>query len=130
MMTTCQYDKCGRRYTPHKHGQKYCSLRCREARRNTRSTAERGLGHEHRKHRDTLLRVHIEGTPCWWCGLPMYKRQALAADHTHTRANGGTHADRLLHSLCNTERGDGSRDHLRPALTRHGSSKPTPSRHW
>ncbi|MBZ4619378.1 hypothetical protein GBO18_05235 [Mycobacterium avium subsp. hominissuis] len=26
-------------------------------------------------------------------------------------------ADRLLHGPCNSERGDGSRDHERPALT-------------
>lgn len=42
---------------------------------------------------------------------------ALAADHTQARAHGGHKADRLLHGLCNKERGDGRRDHLRPALT-------------
>ncbi len=43
---------------------------------------------------------------------------ALAADHSHARAHGGTIADRLLHDLCNKARGDGSRDHQRPALVR------------
>ena len=42
--------------------------------------------------------------------------KALHADHTVTRASGGTIADRLMHDLCNKTRGDGRRDHLRPAL--------------
>lgn len=48
-----------------------------------------------------------------WDGCP------LSADHTKSRAKygiGKTHADRLLHEICNKQRGDGSRDHLRPAL--------------
>ena len=47
----------------------------------------------------------------------MYLAQGLAGDHTHPRAHGGHLADRLLHSVCNSERGDGTRDHQRPALT-------------
>lgn len=46
----------------------------------------------------------------------------LEADHSRSRANHGTtgnHADRLLHMRCNRERGDGSRDHQRPAITGH-----------
>lgn len=39
----------------------------------------------------------------------------LAADHSIARAIGGTKADRLLHSKCNSQRGDGSRDRIRPA---------------
>ena len=50
---------------------------------------------------------------------------ALAADHTLARAHGGTRTDRLLHGICNKERGDGSRDHLRPAVT--GTATPTPT---
>jgi len=41
----------------------------------------------------------------------------LSADHSIPRSRGGTLADRLLHWQCNTDRGDGSHDHLRPALT-------------
>ncbi len=81
------------------------------------------LGRAHRNNRDRLLRAHTDGTACWWCGQPLYRdagrnwdEQALAADHTLARAKGGTKADRLLHATCNKQRGDGSRDHTRPAL--------------
>ncbi|PQM45676.1 hypothetical protein C1Y40_04120 [Mycobacterium talmoniae] len=82
-----------------------------------RSTVQRGLGYRHKQQVAALKRQHIEGTPCWWCGEPMYLAQGLAGDHSIPRAVGGTVADRLLHGPCNSERGDGSRDHLRPALT-------------
>lgn len=82
-----------------------------------KTTTQRGLGWAHQKQREHLLRVHVDGSPCWWCGEPMYKAQSLAADHSHARAHGGTKADRLLHELCNKSRGDGSRDDKRPALT-------------
>ena len=42
--------------------------------------------------------------------------RGLAADHTVTRASGGRRADRLLHSTCNEQRGDGTRDYQRPAI--------------
>lgn len=41
----------------------------------------------------------------------------LAADHTLARANGGTMADRLLHSTCNAQRGAGDWDNQRPVVT-------------
>ncbi|MBE7338113.1 hypothetical protein INS45_01365 [Corynebacterium aurimucosum] len=88
-----------------------------------RSTTEKGLGWDHQKERDALLAVHVDGTPCWWCGRPMYRERsrnfdgrALAADHSLARALGGTRADRLLHSTCNSARGDGHNDAQRPAL--------------
>lgn len=81
------------------------------------TTTAKGLGWDHQVQRDYLIARHVEGTPCWWCGKPMFRTQELAADHSHTRATGGTKADRLLHALCNKRRGDGSRDHLRPAVT-------------
>jgi hypothetical protein len=81
------------------------------------------LGRAHRNQRDRLVKAHTDGTACWWCGQPMYRDPArnfdgkpLNADHTISRAKGGTVADRLLHERCNKERGDGSRDHTRPAL--------------
>ena len=90
----------------------------------TKSAHQRGLGYQHRKQRDNLLRRHVDGTPCWWCGKRMYRgpesnwdRAPLEADHTITRSHGGTKADRLLHMTCNRQRGDGTRDHERPALT-------------
>ena len=92
---------------------------------------EKGLGHEHRKNRTHMLNAHIDGTPCWWCGLGMYREPSrnhdglpLHADHSHSRANRGTRADRFLHDLCNKSRGNGSRDETpaRPTYT-----APTPA---
>ncbi|QXU53625.1 hypothetical protein [Rhodococcus sp. LW-XY12] len=99
------------------------------------STTARGLGWDHQKTRERLLRNHVDGTPCWWCSLPMFRNRtnnwdhdptsndpasgSLAADHSQARAHGGTQADRLLHGTCNKERQDGRRDHLRPAVTGH-----------
>ncbi|GAA2022437.1 hypothetical protein GCM10009756_10090 [Pseudokineococcus marinus] len=101
----------------------------------TSSTA-RGLGYRHQQRRAYLLRVTPDGTPCWWCGRPMYPQTqpgTLDADHGRARAHGGHQADRLLHSPCNRSRGDGSRDHLRPALTGvpvQRSRRPVTSRDW
>lgn len=82
-----------------------------------RTTTQRGLGHRHKQQVAALKRRHVDGTECWWCGEPMYLTQGLSGDHTVPRSQGGILADRLLHAQCNTERGDGHRDHLRPALT-------------
>ena len=97
-----------------------------------KSTTAKGLGWAHQQQVRSLKTNHIDGTPCWWCGRPMFKDRtrnwdydptstdpasgSLAGDHSHARAHGGTKADRLLHGKCNKERGDGSRDHLRPAI--------------
>ena len=96
-----------------------------------RSTTQRGLGWTHRQHVAGLKARHIDGTPCWWCGQPMfrdpgrnYDGRTLEGDHSKPRSHGGTRADRLLHSTCNRERGDGRRDHERPALT---GRQPTPA---
>lgn len=95
-----------------------------------RNTTQRGLGWKHQKQRARLLTKHVDGTLCWWCGEPMHKSQSLAADHTVARARGGVNADRLLHELCNKERGDGSRDHLRPALVKARGGHPGNSLNW
>ena len=42
----------------------------------------------------------------------------LSGDHSIARSHGGKVADRLMHWQCNTDRGDGSHDHQRPALHR------------
>ena len=91
--------------------------------RGPRSTTARGLGWEHQKQRERLLAAHRDGTPCWWCGEPMYRSQPLDADHEEARAHGGTRASRLLHSRCNRSRKDGARDDQRPAV-----AQPAPSR--
>lgn len=87
------------------------------------STTDRGLGWRHQQAADKLQRRHVDGTPCWWCGQPMYLTPhrnwdslALAADHSQPRAFGGAKADRLLHGKCNSQRRDGRRDNLRPAV--------------
>ncbi|WP_230557731.1 hypothetical protein [Rhodococcus sp. I2R] len=89
-----------------------------------RSRHERGLGYDHVRQRKNLLHQHVDGSPCYWCGEPLFKdpaanwdEQSLAADHSHARALGGTVADRLLHNQCNSQRQDGAHDHERPAVT-------------
>lgn len=86
------------------------------------TTTQRGLGYEHRENRDRLLRRHINGTRCWWCGKPMHREkgknwdgESLHADHTLPRSHGGKVADRLLHGSCNRDRKDGRKDDQRPA---------------
>lgn len=101
--------------------------------RAAKSTTARGLGYAHQQQVEALKRRHINGTPCFWCDRPMFLDRtrnfdydpaspdpasgSLAGDHSRSRSNGGTKADRLMHGLCNKQRGDGSRDHLRPAIT-------------
>lgn len=83
-----------------------------------KSTTERGLGWRHQRQRRRLLAMHVDGTPCWWCGQPMYRTQDLDADHSESRHYAGPHvlADRLMHASCNRSRQQGDRDHERPAL--------------
>lgn len=56
-------------------------------------------------------------------GKPDTSSGSLAADHTQPRStNRNSIADRIIHGTCNKERGDGTRDHLRPALNHHTST--------
>lgn len=89
-----------------------------------KTTTQRGLGWQHQQQTASLKRKHVDGTACWWCSQPMYRDAArnfdgrvLEGDHTVSRAHGGTKTDRLLHGRCNGERGDGSKDNQRPAIT-------------
>lgn len=112
---------------------------------NTRqSTTGKGLGWRHRQARESLLRAHIDGSPCQWCGRPMYLDRTLNYDYNPNSTNPGSgklHADhgttsradavrtgtpipppdRLLHGACNIQRGSGGNDHLAAA------SKPSDS---
>lgn len=88
------------------------------------SRHERGYGYAHVKARDALLRDLVDGTPCYWCELDLFRnpesnwdKSPLAADHSDERAADGGKADRLLHLRCNSQRQDGSRDDERPAVT-------------
>jgi hypothetical protein len=102
------------------------------------SRQARGLGTRHENIRKRLIGQHVQGTPCWWCGKPMYREaeanfdgSPLHADHSTARVKGGLDADRLLHGRCNSERGDGSRDHLRPVLAdRDGQVRSVASGLW
>ncbi|UAJ16252.1 HNH endonuclease [Gordonia phage Malibo] len=105
--------------------------------RPTKSAHQRGLGYQHRKTRERLLNRHRDGTPCWWCGQPMYTNpddnfdgKPLEADHTRSRAHHGTrgnHADRLLHHTCNRQRGNGDRDDQRPTLAGTSTAPSAPT---
>lgn len=90
-----------------------------------KTTAQRGYGWRHQRRRRQLLAQHTDGTPCWWCGQPMYTdptrnpdRRPLEADHTNAVHYHGPNelADRLLHSTCNRSRQQGDRDNERPAM--------------
>lgn len=97
---------------------------------------QRGYNRQHEKTRKRLLRTHKDGTPCWWCGKPMYRNKnknhdhlPLCADHEHANgARNGTQATRLLHYSCNSSRKDGKNDHKRPALT-NNPPQPTTTPH-
>lgn len=90
-----------------------------------KNTTDRGLGWEHQRVVERLLRKLIDGTHCWWCGQPMFRdktrnwdRKTCAGDHSIPRAHlPGGKADRLLHGRCNSQRQDGRWDNQRPALT-------------
>ncbi|OZF09828.1 hypothetical protein CH300_00155 [Rhodococcus sp. 15-1154-1] len=77
------------------------------AKRRGKTTSQKGLGWDHQQTRKHLLAVHVDGTPCAHCKKPMFKWQALDADHELARSQGGTKANRLLHASCNRSRKDG-----------------------
>ncbi|WP_197381459.1 hypothetical protein [Mycolicibacterium mengxianglii] len=95
---------------------------------------QRGLGWQHTQNRERLLRRHINGRLCWWCGKPMYREpernfdgHPLEADHSRSRSQHGTtgnNADRLLHKTCNIQRGDGTRDEERPTVVQQAADAP------
>lgn len=93
-------------------------------RQPAKQTKNAELGRKHKANRARMLAKLQPGEPCWWCGEGMHAdaasnpdQLALAADHEVARVNGGVKASRLLHGSCNSQRGDGSWDHLRPAVT-------------
>lgn len=104
-----------------------------------KTTTERGLGYRHRQAVEGLKRRHIDGSPCEWCGKPMYldrtKNPDYSPDVPYSGGLQGDHGDmtraeamrqgvpiplpnRLLHGRCNGQRGDGFNDHL--AAVNHG----------
>ena len=115
------------------------------ARRKT--TTEKGLGWRHQQAAESLKRRHQDGASCDWCGRPMYLDRtrnwdykpdatnlvsgALQADHSAmTRGEAIRRGipiplpDRLLHQICNQQRGDGVNDHLAAANNNHQGNSP------
>ena len=85
--------------------------------KKTLSSSQRGYGGRHKRIRQSLLAQLVDGTPCSWCGKPMYKdkernfdKAALEADHERSIKYFGKHqnATRLLHRRCNRQRGAGN----------------------
>ena len=77
------------------------------------NTTQRGYGYTHQQARKRLIHNHKDGTPCQYCGQPMYRDKhknwdgyTLEADHeirqkdtANKRRNLPT---RLLHKTCNS----------------------------
>lgn len=101
-----------------------------------RNTVAKGLGKQHKDAAAYLKQCHKDGSPCDWCGRPMYLDATRNHDYDPTRpgrkGNGVLQADhsvltrsealrrgvpfmppdRLLHEECNRQRGTGMNDHL------------------
>lgn len=100
-----------------------------------KTTTEKGLGYHHQVAVESLKFRHKDGSPCEWCGRPMWLDPTKNYDYdpnSPRRGNGvlqGDHSrmsrseclrrglpvpppDRLLHAQCNRERGAGANDHL------------------
>ncbi|MBB3752596.1 hypothetical protein FHT44_005108 [Mycolicibacterium sp. BK634] len=112
----------------------------------TKKTTDKGLGRRHQAAVDYLKQKHRDGSPCDWCGKPMYLDPTKNPDYDWSapgrRGNGvlqGDHSvvsrseslrrgepvlppDRLLHAECNRQRGAGLNDHL--AAVNRSSVKP------
>lgn len=100
-----------------------------------KKTSEKGLGQRHKEAVRYLKQNHKDGSPCDWCGKPMWLDPLGNWDYDPSkpaRGNGvlqGDHSvisrsesirrgelvlppDRLLHAECNRQRGAGGNDHL------------------
>jgi len=90
----------------HPHDRRgHCAV-CRRKRERVRgSSDQRGLGAEHRRIREQVLR---EETACWICGGRGTTDDPLTADHVVARAGGGRNVRsnyRAAHASCNSSRG-------------------------
>lgn len=87
------------------------------------TTAQRGLGADHQADKKRLLARHRDGDPCWRCGGPMYKWQALDRDHVVDRALGGATGPAVLaHASCNRSAGARLSNQIRPQGTTAGTA--------
>jgi len=74
--------------------------------KRTPTTTERGLGWEHQKRRKAAVAAFVPGTPCAYCGEPMWNVRQLDLDHVLPRAAGGARGPvRLVHRACNRAEG-------------------------
>lgn len=81
------------------------------------TTAQRGLGASHVADLKRLKAMHRDGDPCWRCGKPMYKWQALERDHIIDRALGGADGPAVLaHMACNRAAGARLGNRLQPRV--------------
>ncbi|AEK08059.1 HNH endonuclease [Mycobacterium phage Baka] len=93
-----------------------------------------GLGWRHQRALRALRSEHVDGSPCDWCGRPMWLDPTRNFDYdpeSSVRGNGVLQGDhevsradclkkgipvplphRLLHAACNRQRGSGRNDHL------------------
>jgi hypothetical protein len=79
------------------------------------TTAQRGLGAPHVADKKRLKALLRDGDPCWRCGQPMYKWQALERDHVVDRALGGAQGPAVLaHQSCNRSAGAKLGNQLQP----------------
>lgn len=82
------------------------------------TTAQRGLDGHHVTDKKRLLKLHHDGDPCWRCGQPMYKTQALDRDHVVDRVLGGAQGQAVLaHAACNRGAGATMGNQLQPRVT-------------
>ena len=113
-----------------------------------KKTADKGLGWRHRQAVEFLKQMHKDGSPCDWCGQPLWLDPTKNHDYDPTRpglrGNGvlqGDHSiqtrseslrkgepvlppDRLLHAECNRMRGAGRMDHLAPTRVSRATAEP------
>lgn len=73
--------------------------------RDPRSTTQRGLGWSHQRERKAAMAVFADGSPCPFCGRPMFRWQRLHWDHSVPRVVGGNGPRRWAHGKCNEQAG-------------------------
>lgn len=90
------------------------------------TTEQRGVGHAHARDRKRLIALLRDGEPCWRCGQPMYKWQALDRDHVVDRALGGAQGPAVLaHASCNRSAGAKLGNQLRPYTVKETAGRDT-----
>ena len=98
------------------------------------SSSQRGYDYKHQTRRKQLLYNHVDGTPCDYCGRPMYRDPERNFDGAPLNAD---HADmdktrlasRLLHDRCNKRMNHAGAwvEHGTEWYERMGEPRPVPS---